>query len=273
MKTKSTRIPASALLAATLFCGQSHAATLSNAFTFSDLTVNPASAWSDGGGTSFEHSATSTDAAAFQSALANVTDFSSGTNFSVTGGFTVTTNAVAGTNGTNQVSTFGITLFGDTSDPSTGIFASLVLTESRPGYLGGQRLGLGTNRPNAGTNYVGNFPESGADESGGTFLTGSNNSLGGLADYTFNIGVTYDTATQVDISFMLSDGTNSNTLVANDVDITSLASNNAFGVTLSERRRSLGGTFSDFTVTQVPEPTSAALALSALGLALFSRRR
>ncbi|MBI1337320.1 MAG: PEP-CTERM sorting domain-containing protein [Phycisphaera sp.] len=253
------------------------AALVNTAFTYSDMTLETSAAWSNGGGNLIGFSRLNQgNTATFQSALTTVTDFTAGTNFTVTGSFAVTTSADGTSSSTtNRLSSWGVTLFGNTSDPTVGVFASLVVYENRPNYNGGQRLGLGTNRPSAGGSYIGNYPESGAAESGETFLTGSNTLLanGDTPTYTWTIAVSYDSPTQVDIAYTLTDGTNTNTLTANNVDITAVASNKVFGVTASERNRSLAGTFSAVTVNQaVPEPASF-VALGMVLLLVSSRRR
>lgn len=265
--------------ASLLTAASSNAAVVNTALTFSDMTLSPASGvWSDGGGNNIGMSRLNignTSPAPVQSALTAVTNFIPGTNFSVTGSFSVATNE-NGSSGTttNRQSTFAVTLFGDTANNEIGVFASLNIYENRGSYDGGQRLGVGTNVPRASLNYVGNFAGNGDATTGETFLTGANLNLadGATPTYTFTISVSYDTATQVDISFLLSDGTNSNTLSIADADITGLQTNNVFGVITSQRNRSLAGTFSNITVNQIPEPASLVLA-GLGGLMMFGRRR
>ncbi len=278
MTRKITHL-ATALAAGSLFAGSASAATVNNAFTFADMTIDPASdVWSDGGGTSIGMSRPNvgnTAPAPIQSALTAVTDFTAGLDFTVTGSFAITNNDLGSSSTTtNRQSLFAVTLFGDTSNNETGVFASLNIAEGRSNYDGGQRLGVGTNVPRASLSYVGDFAGNGTAETGETFLTGSNASLDKDATptYFFNISVSYDTATQVDISFLLSDGINSNTLTITNADITGLENNNVFGVLTSQRNRSLEGTFSNITVNQIPEPASLAL-MGLGGLMMLGRGR
>ncbi len=255
------------------------AAVVNTAFTFSDMTIDPASGvWSNGGGSDIGMSRLNvgnTSPAPIQSALTAVTNFTPGLDFSVTGSFSVTTNE-NGTSSTttNRQSLFAVTMFGDTSNNETGVFASLNIYENRGSYDGGQRLGVGTNVPRASLSYVGNFAGNGDATTGETFLTGSNLNLadGSTPTYTFDIGVTYVNATTVNISFELTDGTNTQTLNILNADITGLQTNNVFGVITSQRNRSLAGTFSDITVNQIPEPASLVLA-GLGGLLILGRGR
>lgn len=255
------------------------AAVVNTAFTFSDMTLAPGSGvWSDGGGNDIDMSRLNvgnTSPAPIQSALTTVTNFTPGMEFSVTGSFSVTTNENgSSTTTTNRQSLFAVTLFGDISNNETGVFASLNIYENRSSYDGGQRLGVGKIVPRASLSYVGDFAGNGAATSGGTFLTGSNQNLadGSTPTYTFDISVTYVNATTVNISFELTDGTNTNTLNISNADITGLEDNKVFGVITSQRNRSLAGTFYDLTVNQIPEPASLALA-GLGGLLILGRGR
>lgn len=255
------------------FAGLTQAALINTPLQHSDLTVinpavgGPTNRLLDGGLNSISYAGLNEGNTAVSNyGIASVGDFAAATNFTVTGTFNVTTNENGSSaTTTNRMGLFGIHLFGTSADVNAGVFATFVAFENRTSYTGTSRLGVGTNRPNAGGSYVGNAPENGLAESGGTFLTGGI-PAGLPAAMPFTVSVSYDTATQVDVSFSIGNGTNTATLVANNLDITGLQLNNGFGVFGSARNRSLAGTFTNVTVSQVPEPVSLSiLSLAAMG--------
>jgi len=273
------RISLATTLASLCILPMAHAALVNTTIQSTDLTLS-GSNYTAEAGSNVGYNFTSTDGNAhYNSANANFTDFTAGVDFTLSATWTFdATNSSSSTGGTtNDVSYMGLTLFGSEvaiDGGSSGIFGTLNLYEERPGYDGNRRLSLGTNAPNNGS-YIGNLPGNGDATSGGTYYPGATTSTG--SDGTqlfFSVDISYDSATQVDAVWTVTDGgLNTQTLTINDIDISGISTNTIFGMNSVADNSIANGTWSELYLTQVPEPSAFAFIAGVFSLVSIMLRR